>query len=348
MLVVKYSEESLTGFLQLGLLASIILYLNNTDSQIIWPSLLLITFYVSYIINALCSPTYSYLLNTRDANTIHSSMKSLFETAPVFHFHIECYHYETKRTKVKKDGETKIEESQDKVTTHKGSEKFHYYSWKDISGLFLLDVAKFLSNRFQKVYIKLKLNLVITFAEDGTLADYNLQKSLFHAKNKNRDDHMTTWETEYLPGLDKYFMVRVSDNKAPYVNASLYLLFTFIPFIELYKIYVSLYCESQAYTIKKPVSSKKDLNIQASVKKYEDLYPKININGCESIFNQDTKLVESSPFFPSKEDLDLCQNNDNQPVISSKTSNRSVAMSLISKGGSANGFSNGHYNKKTV
>jgi hypothetical protein len=302
--------------LQLGLIAAIIFVLATMNKPAFegWYVALPIIFYIAYIINALCSPTFSYLLHKHKANTIHDYMKTLFATAPIIRFHVECYHYETRYETYKDaNGNTQTRSSQVKITTYTGHENFYYYSWRDISGVFLLDVAKFLNKNFQKAYIKLKLNLDINYADDGTFSDYTMQKFIFHARNRWRDVHMHTWETTDLPGMNKYNMVRVSDNKAPFVNACLYILFTLFPFIELYKIYVNLYCENQTYTLKKVVSSRTNLNVQANVVKYEIHFPKIIIYGSEVVYNQETILVQTSPYIPSQEDLNIYQKEGGQP-----------------------------------
>jgi hypothetical protein len=82
--------------------------------------------------------------------------------------------------------------------THKESENFLYYSWRDISGLTLLDSHKVFRGP-KKVYIKLELEKEIEFADDITRLDYQKQKDNFYYRNRWRDIHVDLSEVRDIP-----------------------------------------------------------------------------------------------------------------------------------------------------
>jgi hypothetical protein len=304
----KICRRIFNWILQILVLAVIIaipILISMDPNNNLWMLILIFLTYIAYIINELCSPTFAYLRNKHKANTIHDYMNNLYTTPPTKTFHVECYHYETRiHTERDNNGETRTRTERVKIVTHRGSQDFYYYSWRDISGIFLLETSKFLDKDFKKAYIKLKVNLDVLYAEDGTHTDYIIQRDVFYCANRWRDQHMHTWETTTLPGLEKYNMVRVSDNKTPYVNKGMFLLFTLLfPFAEFYKIYVNQYCEDQTYTLKKVISSRNNLNQPTHFERYESMVPKLCIYGEVIVYTKETVLIRSSPYMPSEDDL---------------------------------------------
>jgi hypothetical protein len=286
-------------FIQLTLLASItFLIITNFQSKleisyIITP----IALYIIFLINSFTSPTFKYLLNLHKANTIHEYMNTLFSTPPNITFHIECYHY--------KQNIHSKNKSKRKIITFRDSQPFYFYTWKDISGLFLLDTSNIVAKDFKQKYIKLQLNFDLLFANDGTGQDYEIQRNIFYARNRWRDQYIAFKESRHLPGVKEFNLVRVSDKSAPLVNCYVYILFVLLPFVEFYKIYVNHFCDYQTYTIKKIVSSRNDLNMPEFVERFQDQLPKIVISGEEVLYNQATINVRDSPYIPSEEDLKL-------------------------------------------
>jgi hypothetical protein len=252
-----------------------------------------ISFYIIYTINSLKSELFTFLYNKHKANTIHEYMNSLYTTAPVMAFELECFHH-------KRGGRKK-------KVTYIDKESFYYYSWRDISGVFLLQTSGIVSNQ-RKAYIKLHLDLDISYPEDGTSADYNLQMNAFLGRNKGRDQHVSVKEVRELPGLKQFHMVRVSEKTTPFVNKYVYMFFTFvIPLVELYKLYINQFCEEQSFTVRKVISTRNDLNSQTYVQRYEAQVPKISIYGEEVLYKQTGSNVHESPYIPSASDLSFSQ-----------------------------------------
>lgn len=295
--------SQITIILTLFNLMNSILIQNNKFDQT--PLTYFMCAYIFYIIVCFSSPSFNYALNNHHADTIHNKMKKYFYTSPSIIFKAECYHWETHEFKEKTDdGKKKIRTSQKKVVTSTTKENFHYYSWRDISGIFLLDSEKILKDE-EKVFIKLELELNLEFADDISKLDYEKQKRIFKRRNIFKDDHMEFSENIELKEFEKYNMVKISTGKdVPYLNMGMYLLFTFIlPIIEFYKIYMNSFCVQQNFTIKKLISTRNDLNNDRIYANYDELLPKINISGNETAFNLLHQNNQKVYNFPTEEEL---------------------------------------------
>ena len=141
--------------------------------------------YLIYIISMLCSSTFSYLRHKKSGNGIYNKMKDLFSTAPVITFTAQCYHYETRHYTVNNNGKREHRTERVRVNTHYDRMDMPYYSTKDVSGLFLLDVDR--ANIAAKTYIKLHLGKCIDFADAISYADYIAIKTDFWRRNRFRD-----------------------------------------------------------------------------------------------------------------------------------------------------------------
>ena len=266
--------------------------------------------YVIYVISNLCSPNLSYLCNKHGSNSIHTYMKQLFYTPPSIVWHIECYHYETTyHTVTDSNGNTTTETRSHKVTTFSMSREFNYYTWRDTSGLFLLDSHKIFQSE-KKKYIKLELSLDIDFADPITQYDYQVQKDEFYNSNRWRDTHANFTESFNVRGLNKYNMVRISEDKTAGVNCCWLLIFTFfLPVAELYKMYVDSLCIEQDYKIKKIVSSRYNLQEQEHSVRWEKVIPTLVIfNNPQIVFNEAPTPIHNNPILPSMEELEQAKN----------------------------------------
>jgi hypothetical protein len=266
----------------------------------------MITFYVIYIISNLCSPSLSYLCHKHGALSIHNLMKEIFYNPPTIRWHVECYHYETTyHTHTDSNGDTRTETRQHRVTTYSGSRDFHYYTWRDVSGLFLLDSHK-VYNGEKKVYIKLELALDVNFADDITRLDYQRQKDDFYYENRWRDTHISFSESKIVSGFNQYNMVRISENRPPGVNWGYFLLFTFfLPMAEFYKMYVDSFCVDQDYTVKKVVSSRYNLQVEEHAQKWIVSIPTLVIfNQPQIVYNEVPSPIHNTPVLPTMEELE--------------------------------------------
>jgi hypothetical protein len=272
---------------------------------------LLIVSYVGYLITNSLSSTCKYIFNKQKTETIHELMRRIFINPPKVSFHVECYHYETRTTTTRdSDGNTKTESTEEKVVTYSEVRAFNYYTWRDTSGLFLLDSHKVFRN-FLKTYIKLHIDLDVEFADDITKSDYYRTKEEFYNQNKHRDTHISLTELKNVEGLKTHNMVRITDKEAFGVNKCFFLIFLiFLPFMEFYKIYVDLFCIHQNYKVKKIISSRYNVNSPEYAHKWAEDVPRITIyNQAPIVFDSAPLPMHNSPTMPSLDEIDEAKNN---------------------------------------
>jgi hypothetical protein len=268
--------------------------------------------YIGYIITCFCSPTFSYLKHKHKAQSIHTYMHKLFSTAPEISFHVECYHYVTTYHTSYSNGRSRRTTRRSKVVTHRETQPFTYYSWRDISGLFILDSHKIIRSH-KKAYIKLELEKNIELNDDITRYDYQRQKDDIYNRNRGRDTHMSFWETREISDYSQYNLIKISDVNPRFVNVWCYVLFIILPFIEFYKIYVNQYCVDQDYTIKKLVSTRYNLNLPEHSSMYENLKPALSIfDQPRQEFSNSAQVLHDTPQLPSLDELEEAKKFTNQ------------------------------------
>jgi len=227
--------------------------------------------YVIYLILEFCSSTARYLCNKSTDQGIYEQMGTYFKTPPVINFHCECYHYvirhHTRRTKHGVRHYT----TRERVTTYREDYHLPYYSERDVSGLFILNGEKAFIEK--KHYIKLKLKEEVNFADAISYMDYQYEKEYFWRRNRFRDVHFSFTETRTIPGLVHHNLVKLTAQEPCSVNFAFFFLFTIIPFVEFYKIYVDSFCVFQRYKVRKLVSTRYDLNQDL----YQTFVPQMNL-----------------------------------------------------------------------
>ena len=294
--------------------------------SIIW-IILFIIFYVIYLFLEFFSPTCKFICNKTNNAGLKSILGSIFKAGPIFSIHCECYHFEThsvavratppkKHSKGGKSGgskkaskkiggsigkkvgktsqskggvsnKTKYRTSTKKVVTHRETVYFPYSSCIDISGAFVLNCDR--EKAMGKVYVKLELFKNISFADDNTKTDYQNFKTNFYNRNKNRDKQISMSESTELPGFKDFHFINIRDTEPCGINLGLYIIFTIIPLVELYKSYVNSYCIDQQFTIKKVVSSKGNLNNNIQ---YKSMAPSIDIPTEKCTFDENEYVYE--------------------------------------------------------
>ncbi len=252
--------------------------------------------YLAYFVTNAASDACCYLLHKHDTTSIHDLLKTLFKNSPIMSFHCECYHYVT-RTHMRNGRRTT---SRHKVTTHRGSEAFNYYSWRDISGVFLLDSNKVIQSE-KKSFIRLKLSYLFDFADDISARDYSTQRLNFKSRNSRRDTHFRFWETKTLGNFNEFNLVRITDSNPCFVSKYWFFFFTFIiPIVEFYKLYLDKTCISQEFKIKKSISTRYNLNESNS----NQNVPGVAIfNQAPVVFEDAPAPMHSNPIAPSLEEL---------------------------------------------
>lgn len=287
---------------------------SNSDSETIIVIVLAGITYLAYIITMFCSPTCKYLAHKKDGEKMYDKMKVLFKTAPVITFSAQCYHYETRYDAYRDNlGHIKTREIKEKVPTHFETMNLPYYSAKDVSGLFLLDIDK--AAQAKKAYIKLNLKKEINFADAISYMDYTIQKEAFWRRNRYRDVHMDFTESRNIPGIVEYNLIQISDYSPPCVNLCIYILLTFLTFAQPYKSYVDSLCVPQKYKIRKIVSTRYNLLEPQYVQQYQSITPALNINDQMYSYDaSDTGYCYSSANInvPTEEELQKAQQYSSQ------------------------------------
>jgi hypothetical protein len=234
-------------------------------------------------------------------------MKSLFFTPIRVVFSVTCYHYEWRTTGSGKNRRTKRE----KIVTFTGEQDFAYYSWKDISGPFLVDSSTAMVDE-SIIFVKLKLACDYLPHDQYTTTDLNIQRNNYFSSNRHRDQYMDTATNVVLPGMKEFNLVKVSDKEVPcFFGIWWFVFFTFIiPVAQIYKYYINSVCSFQYFVIKKEISTRVNLNLPEFSGRFESEAPKILLNRQTTNFYQDnTGLLHDNPDLPNEKDLEIGEHN---------------------------------------
>lgn len=268
----------------IAIVIAIIVLLSSSSSKALI-ILICLAVYVLYIINEFISHTSKFLCKKKSTQSCKNYMRTLFSTEPKVLFTCNCFHYDIY---TKNESTTK-----EKVISFSTSEEMSYYSCRDISGLFMLNCDK--EKVEKKKYIKLHLASEINFADELTFVDHESQKTIFYTDNRMRDEFMEFEEKRYIPGFEELAMITLNEEEPCSVHFGWFFLFTIIPFAEFYKLYIESLCIHQDFTIRKILSTRKDLNSPEIAKEYQNLNPRLNL------------IVNNYNFSPS----DFCHVNIN-------------------------------------
>ena len=220
---------------------------------------ILIITYILYIIIELCSHTSFFLLNKKSTNSIYNKLKELFSSPPVLQLSVSCYHYEKRlEQKKNKEGQNVEVEVQERVETYKERREFPFYSFRDISGLFKVDLDNEIYRN--KTYIKLTLDTVISFADSISYYDYQIFKNNFIDGNKLRDENIDFHENFYISNLSRNNLIRIKDEEPFYVNYFFFFLCTIFTMALPYEIMLDNISIEGKYQIKKIISTRYNLN----------------------------------------------------------------------------------------
>jgi len=249
---------------------------------------------VTYLVSAFCASSCCYLLHPSTGADIYSYMQQLFYTPVHKVMHVQCYHYETRHhTERDAQGNTHTRTETVRVDTHSASERFYYVSWRDISGQFILDTSGAMVNQ-KRAFVKLHCFLDMIFSNDGTAQDFERQRESFKARNR-WDTHQDYSEHLEMDGYNEFNLVKVGEFTPSMFGLGWYILFTFLLVVQFYKMYIDKFCIVQEFTLKKVVSSRRDLNSTAVVVEYTPLIPCIVYLGQTRTYNEAFKMPLMTP-----------------------------------------------------
>ena len=314
-------SKTLRIIFQISLWIMILYTLFNRD---LFP--LLIVLYIVYLIVELFSYTGIFLLNKSSTNFIYNKLKEIFSTAPVFKLSCECYHYE-KGLEERKDQNGNIikVEVTNKVTTFRCSEYFPYYSFRDISGLFKMDLNS--DDLKNKNYIKLDLDTKIGFADTISCSDYEAFKAHFMNMNRYKDEKMDFKEEINIPNLSKSNLIKIKDEEPFYVNFFIFLICVLLTMGVPYEIFFDNISIDGKFQIHKIVSTRYNLNDMMYNNMYGNLIPSIKLGKDEFNFTPDDyghidENVEVN--LPTLEEIENAKKYENQiqyPVFDDNNNN---------------------------
>ena len=223
--------------------------------------------YLIYIGLEFNSVTFKYLKDFKLNSTIKSKMDYWIKLKPDISIKWDCYHYEEVRyTETDSNGRKSTTTVTEKISKDYGTYKFNYYSCRDISGKFTLE-----SNSCLNSYVLLNLSSSVEFADEETVSDYN--KELQRIKSFSiKDNHFDLKEEKNLHFLSENQILLTNKCCCCFINKCMFGFFTIICLVEFYKIFFYFMGSVKYFTVKKAVSTRKDL----SDNEYNDKYDKEN------------------------------------------------------------------------
>ena len=252
--------------------------------------------YVCYAGLEFYSQTLRYIKNKGSDQFMYQKMGVYFRTYPEINFYCECYHY----TRVRR----KKGSSRRKVITHTEHYSLPYYSERDVSGLFYLDIDR--ANANSKQYIQLDLFPEINFADAISYMDYEYEKDLFWRRNRFRDKRFYFQESRIIPGMEMNNLVKLSEDEPCCVNMCIYIFMTLLTLCEFYKLYFNSLCIYQVYRVRKIVSTRYDLNQPI----YQCFVPQLNLFSKQYNYNpEDYNFINNNykVQVPTKQELNMAK-----------------------------------------
>ena len=227
----------------------------NDDSKLkIIYSVILSVVYIIYLILEFSSPILKYLFNKETKITFLEKMKKIFKKRP------------------------SLELKSNNKNSDNNNFKFILISSRDISGNFIYNTK----NKFKK-FILLKLKQDIIFGDEFTSFDYYMQKEKFIKESKEENEKCKIKEIITIRGVEKYNMLKINESNSIMANHIVYIIFTILTLVEIYKFYINCICIYGEFTIRKVISSLNDLSQSSEYNKYN---PRINENLIDSrIYN---------------------------------------------------------------
>ena len=270
-------------------------------------------YYIVYIILQYYSPTFKYLLN-KDKLSFHAKMGEIFSMKPEVILINKRYHYiEETYTYTDDDGHTQTGTRTVRVWGTKTKESMKYKSFRDVSGLLVLNCGK--SKKIRKAYVELEIKLEINFADSISYSDYEKAKADFYSRQKHSDDYNQLDEEITVKGLKHHYLLKIMDKDPCTINIYWYIFFTLITLGQIYKIYFSTFCIHKKITIRKIISTRYDLGNPEYGQNYEPMNPQISINNLKFGYEPNKYIYTDklyNPDIPSQYELKNAKQYENR------------------------------------
>ena len=278
---------------------------------------LFVLFYGITISCYIWNPIYSYLGNkVKDNDTMYQKMKENFKAFPIMTLNVECFHYRSHKGRHRRE----------KVVTFGEQMRFTYYSFKDVSGMFMLRKPKL--SCFEPKYIKLELHPEITFADSITHADYISRKENFMKRNENRDTYIGFWDERTYNGYRQYNLVKLTnDEDSIFLQKWVYMLFCILTFGLVYHIIFNSMCIEQNFKVRKVISTRYNLMEKEHAEKFKNLKPSLTLFQKNLTFDEkDIGYVNEANKMapPSAEELENAKQYDKDVMYCSNMVNTAM------------------------
>ena len=273
----------------------------------------LVFYYIVYIILQYYSPTFKYLLN-KDKLSFHEKMGNIFNMKPEVILINKKYHYiEETYTYTDDDGNTHTGTRTVRDWGYKTVESMKYKSFRDVSGLLVLNCGK--SKKIRKAYVELEIKLEINFADTISYSDYEKAKNDFYSRQKHSDSYNQLDEEITVKGLKHHYLLKIMDKDPCTINIYWYIFFTLITLGQIYKIYFSTFCIHKKFTIRKLISTRYDLGDPEYGQNYEPMNPQISINNLKFGYEPNKYIYTDrlyNPDIPSQYELKNAKKYENK------------------------------------
>ena len=273
----------------------------------------LVFYYIVYIILQYYSPTFKYLLN-KDKLSFHEKMGNIFNMKPEVILINKKYHYiEEEYTYTDDDGNTQTGTRTVREWGYKTVESMKYKSFRDVSGLLVLNCGK--SKKIRKAYVELEIKLEINFADTISYSDYEKAKNDFYSRQKHSDSYNQLDEEITVKGLKHHYLLKIMDKDPCTINIYWYIFFSLITLGQIYKIYFSTFCIHKKFTIRKLISTRYDLGDPEYGQNYEPMNPQISINNLKFGYEPNKYIYTDrlfNPEIPSQYELKNAKKYENK------------------------------------
>jgi len=239
--------------------------------------------YFIYICLEFNSLTFKYLEEFNSNSTIKNKMRHWMQLKPDISIEWDCYHYETQRfTETDSNGREHKTTETVEVSSDRGTYDFNYFSCRDISGKFTLE-----SNSCLNSYIFLNITSNVEFADQETIEDYHKELNRIRSYS-SKDDHFDLKEIKTISLLSENQIILTNKCCCCFLNICIFIVFILIGLGEIYKIFFYCMGSVKYFTVKKAISTRKDLGENEYSEKYYMQNPSIESPFGNIIFEPDS------------------------------------------------------------
>ena len=223
----------------------------------------LMFYMLTIILTCVTSPVWKYLNNKTTNEAIIETVKSHFTKAPVITLTTKSYHM------------VSSENDKHRSYTHEENVDFKYYSWKDVSGTFHLDLSD--PNK-KPMYLLLRVKNEINFADTITVDDYTRMKKDLYARNASRDENIEETEQRTYEGYKEYTLVKLGEDDSCYFNKCVLVIMLMCSLGVVFCWAFEKRIIKQSFVVKKLVSTRYNLLEGENSMKYSQVKPMVSVD----------------------------------------------------------------------